>query len=139
MITKETLLIPGLTNLYYFNSYNQLVTSIVTYVEDRYFGIMESVEYDLISIKNKQDTNYLKRASRCISFIEDEYSNKMLHMSIEEAYQYKINTLIDSILIFPKTLNPSYVSSSFFSSTISTATSVSVGFSLLFFLEYGII
>lgn len=98
MITKETLLIPGLTNLYYFNSYNQLVTSIVTYVEDRCFGVMESVEYDLISIKNKQDTNYLKRKSRCIPFIEDEHSNKMLSMSIEEAYQYKINTLIDSII-----------------------------------------
>lgn len=97
MITKEALLIPGLTKVYFFNSYNKLVTSIVTYVEDRYFGVMESVEYDLISIKNKQDTNYLKRASRCIPFIEDEYSNKMLYMSIEEAYLYKINTLIDSI------------------------------------------
>jgi hypothetical protein len=98
MIRKGTLLIPGLTKVYFFNSYNQLVTSIVTYVEDRYFGVMESVEYDLISIKNKQDIKYLKRASRCIPFIEDEYSNKMLSTSIEEAYQYKINTLIDSII-----------------------------------------
>lgn len=103
MITQENIkhFIPLKTKLYRFNSKNNLITEIVTCVDSeknntRNFFVMEYNFY--LEVKDKYTTNEFINASRLIPSVTDAYPNNTLHMTIDDAYNQHINSLLNAII-----------------------------------------